>query len=351
MKLSRPVRLAALTTFTISSLIFSVSPVWATDYGELEVNQNQFIAVAVPFGDRQYNFMVIEQIAGQQQCWSESGSRSVTVDPLLLNFDFSGSCRRATDSNGYSIRMNGQDYGLNYLLSIVERDGELLLVGIPRSGKSNLSEILVGRSYGVNQGLNKIFLHPGWRFTKRTFEAKTLGHIYLTGDSLALNIPEPSKVNGFSSQVTTGTKLLDTTPEPNFKTLQFTSPDLNSQPKSQARNIVVKYPTHEPPIKNYADSDIQKLLVPDIPIPVATQSNSIHTPIASKSPGKSYRVIVAIGNSSQESQLLSLYPQAFKIVYQGKSMLQVGSFSWRQNAETTYQNIRNLGWDGIILEN
>ena len=342
MKLSQPVRLATLTTFTISSLVFSAPPVWATDYGEREVNQDQFIAVAVPFGERQYNFMVIEQIAGQKQCWSENGSRAVTVEPLLLNFDFSGSCRRATDSNGYSIRINGQDYGLNYLLSIVERDGELLLVGLPRSsGKSNLSEILVGRSYSVNQGLNKIFLNPGWRFTKRTFASKTLGHIYLTSDSSALNIPETSNVNAFSSQATTGTKLLDTTSDSKFKTFLFTSPDVNSQPKIRTVNIV----------ENDANSDIQKLLVPDIPIPVATQSNSLRTPIASKLPGKSYRVIVEIDNSSQESQLLSLYPQAFKIVYQGKSMLQVGSFSWRQNAETTYQNIRNLGWDGMILDN
>jgi len=112
----------------LTSLFGSAPPVEANDYGEREVNQNQFIAVAVPFGQRQYNLIVLEQIPGQAVCWSESGSQPVMVEPLLLKFDFTGSCRRATDSNGYSIRLNGQDYGLNYLLSIVERSGELFEV-------------------------------------------------------------------------------------------------------------------------------------------------------------------------------------------------------------------------------
>ncbi len=171
----------------MTSLFGSAPPVRANDYGEREVNQNQFIAVAVPFGQRQYNLIVLEQIPGQAVCWSESGSQPVMVEPLLLKFDFTGSCRRATDSNGYSIRLNGQDYGLNYLLSIVERSGELFLVGTPRAGERHRAEILVGRSYGLNQGWHKILLNPGWRFTKRTYQTKTLGHIYLTSSQEAMN--------------------------------------------------------------------------------------------------------------------------------------------------------------------
>ena len=352
MKLARPVRLVALTTFTLTNIIFSCPPVWANDYGELEVDQNQFIAVAVPFGNRQYNLMVIEQIAGQQKCWSESGSQPVTVEPLLLDFDFSGSCRRATDSNGYSIRIKGQDYGLNYLLSIVERDGELLLIGIPRSSNSHLSEVLVGKSYGLNQGLNKILLNPGWRFTKRTFEEQALGHIYLTSDGVAMNHSETSTATTLTAGATTEPEITYLAPIPDSPLLPSTSTETSSpQPRSTLPAASADSPTPNPHLNNFPDYGVERLLVPDTPIPVSTQDNSDSIPVATKLTATSYRVIVKVDNSSQASQVRSLYPQAFNIVYQGQSMLQVGSFSWRHNAENTVENLQNLGWEGMILEN
>lgn len=352
MKLALPVKLTAFTTIALTSLIFSDRPVNATDYGELEVEQTQFIAVAVPFGNRQYNFMVLEQIAGKQQCWSESGSKPVTIDPLLLNFDFSGSCRRAADSNGYSIRMNGQDYGLDYLLSVVERDGELLLIGTPRGGDSNLSEVLVGRSYGIAEGLSKIFLNPSWRFTKRTFEAKTLGHIYLTNDSIVTNHSETSTANTIVNETITAKEITYAAPHTNSPNLLPTPTEFSSpQPGSKSPTIVLDDSVNNTKMNNDADSYVDKLLVPDIPIPVSTPDNSSNISVTSQLPTKSYRVIVKVSNDSQASQVRSLYPQAFQTVYQGKSILQIGRFSSRQNAETTLQNVENLGWDGIIIDN
>ena len=324
MKLALPVTLTALTTIVLPSLIFSCPPAWATNYGELEVNQNQFIAVAVPFGRRQYNLMIIEQIDKQPKCWSESGSQPVTVEPLLLNFDFSGICRRATDSNGYSMRIQGQDYGLNYLLSIVEREGELLLLGTPRVGEPNLPEVLVGRSYGLNQGWSKILLNPGWRFTKRTFEAQTLGHIYLTNDRAVINYAENTTFNARPIQAEKVREII------------YTAPD--EAANRDDRN-------------NDADSYVDKLLVPDIPIPVLNQDQFPSFPVAGQLPAQSYRVIVKVNDSSHASQVRSLYPQAFLTFYQGQSILQIGSFSGRQDAENTLQNLQNLGWEGIILEN
>ena len=353
MKLALPVQIAALTTITLTTIICSYHPASAIDYGELEVEQNQFIAVAVPFGNGQYNFMVIEQIAGQQKCWSESGSQPVIVEPLLLNFDFSGSCRRATDSNGYSIRMSGQDYGLNYLLSIVERDGELLLVGTPRGGEPNLSEVLVGRSHGINEGLIKILLNPGWRFTKRTFEEKTLGHIYLTGDKVAMNHSGIATANTVTTEAKTAREITYSVPDTNSQTLPSTLTESSyPQPRSKSPEVVfvTDYSANKPKMNNSADSSVDKLLVPDIPIPVSTQGNFSSTSVASQLPTESYRVIVEVSNSSQESQVRSLYPEAFSTVHQGKSMLQVGRFSQRQNAEDTLQNIQNLGWEGMILD-
>ena len=348
MKLALKVKLAFFTTIAFTSVLFSCRQVQAANYSESEVDQTQFIAVAVPFGNRQYNLMVIEQIAGKSQCWSESGSQPVTVEALLLNFDFSGSCRRATDSNGYSIRIDGQDYGLDYLLSILERDGELLLVGTPRGRKSNRSEIVVGRSYGINPGLNKIFLNSGWRFTKRTFEAKTLGHIYFTGNTVAMNSSKTATNNTLPTQLTTEREIVYNAPD--IKSPISTELP-SSQPKGKFSEVIVDVPVPSDKINSDGDNSVDKLLVPDIPIPVSTPSQSSKIPVASRLPAKSYRVMVQFINSSQESQVRSLYPQTFPTVHQGQSMLQIGNFSQRQNAETAFQNIQNLGWDGIILEN
>lgn len=181
MNSSRSLQVAVLATasfFTVGTL----NPTTAATFDTQEVNTNNFIAVAAPYGNNQHQLLLIEQLSNKRRCWSESGSNPVKVEPLLANFDFTGICGRSTDSNGYSIRMNGQDLGLDYLLNIVERNGELLLVGTNRRDLA-APEIVIGTTKGVTSGFEKIFLNSGWRFTRRTYQGKSLGHIYLTSDS------------------------------------------------------------------------------------------------------------------------------------------------------------------------
>lgn len=183
MNISQWLRVAVFTTaslFTVGTL----SPTTAATFDNTEVNPDNFIAVAAPYGNNQHQLLIIEQLSNKRPCWRESGSDPVTVDPLLLNFDFTGICGRSTDSNGYSIRMNNQDLGLDYLLRIVERNGELVLVGTPRVDRT-APEVEIGSTKGMSNGFEKIFLNPGWRFTRRTYQGKALGHIYLTTDSSA----------------------------------------------------------------------------------------------------------------------------------------------------------------------
>lgn len=186
-----PLQLATLATAIISSLTL-VTPVKAATFGEQEVEQQQFIAVARPFGEGQYNLLILEQMSGERDCWREYGSNPVQVEPLMLEFDFSGICQRAADSNGYSIRIDGQDFGQEYMLRVVERDGELLLVGTPRDFSSEQPEIVLGRTYGTEDGFLKIQLNQGWEFTKRTYEGEMLGHTYLSGTQAAIDTPLPS---------------------------------------------------------------------------------------------------------------------------------------------------------------
>ena len=170
--------LATASFLTVGAL----SPISAAPFDNAEVNSSNFIVVASPYGSNQHQLLIIEQISNKRPCWSESGSDPVNVEPLLLNFDFTGICGRSTDSNGYSIRMNGEDLGLDYILRIAERDGDLVLVG---SNRKNLAAppIEIGRTRGSTNGFKKIVLNPGWRLTRRTYQGKALGHIYLTSDS------------------------------------------------------------------------------------------------------------------------------------------------------------------------
>lgn len=183
MKRFHPWRIATLTGLALSSLL-PINAAKAVTFEETALEQSEVIAIARPYGENKYDLLVIQQIPGKNQCWAENGANPVIVDPLLLNFNFSGHCSRATDSNGYSIRIDGQDYGLDYLLRLEPSNGELLLVGTPRKG--NGAEILVGRTYGLTRDFMKIILEPGWQFSKRAYGGKVLGHFYFSGNSATI---------------------------------------------------------------------------------------------------------------------------------------------------------------------
>ncbi|MBE9264915.1 DUF3747 domain-containing protein, partial [Microcystis sp. LEGE 00066] len=172
------------------------TPSQATLFEQREVNQEDFIAIARPYGNGKYDLLILQQIPGKRQCWAVNGREPTIVQPLLLDFDFTGSCERATDSNGYSLRIRGTDYGLEYLLRIVQRNGELVLVGTPRNPRQ--SEVIIGRTKGLGTGLIQIYLIDGWRFTKRSLAGQNLSHIYLTADSPSFN-PPPELLAGTQS--------------------------------------------------------------------------------------------------------------------------------------------------------
>lgn len=176
----------AVTTATSLATIFTAQVSNAQLFQAANVEQENHIAVAAPFGEENYQLLVLEQQSDQRQCWDESGSEPVVVDPLLQEFDFTGICGRATDSNGYSIRVDGQDLGQQYNVRVVQRDGELLLVGRPRSGVEG-EEKIIGRTNGLAEGeYLKFELEPNWSFAKRRYEGRTLGHYYLAQSTLDL---------------------------------------------------------------------------------------------------------------------------------------------------------------------
>ena len=179
MKLS--LALSALISLTAISFIPSkpVQSSQISSFGEQEINQSQFAVVAAPYRHG-YNLLILEQIPTEQKCWEEVGSSPTVIKPLFLDFDFTDACKRSSDSNSYSIRFNGEDYGMDYLTDIVKQNEELHLIGVPRDrGKPQLH---IGRTHDFQSGSLKIILNPEWRLTKRLHENNTTEHIYLSNN-------------------------------------------------------------------------------------------------------------------------------------------------------------------------
>ncbi|MBE9240679.1 DUF3747 domain-containing protein [Synechocystis salina LEGE 00031] len=175
-----------LLAMAVGAALAPLTPLAASTFTETAIEQTEVIAVARPYGveTTKYDLLVIEQIPGKNKCWDVTPGAPAMVDPLLLNFDFTGHCRRATDSNGYSIRIDGQDYGLDYLLRLVPRGNELVLVATSRNGRG--PELIVGSTKGIGAGFMQVQLNPGWQFTKRTYEGQILGHYYISGTQAAI---------------------------------------------------------------------------------------------------------------------------------------------------------------------
>ena len=159
----------------------------ALSFDETEISQDRVIVIAQPRPFGGYQLLILEQVTDKRQCWSESGSNPVKVDPLLVTFDFTGICGRATDSNGFSIRMAGSDLALKYALTLENVNGDVLLMGTPVDYQGKL--VIIGRTNGDTNEFMKISLDPAWRLSKRAYQGRTLGHFYFT-----TNEPAPIEI-------------------------------------------------------------------------------------------------------------------------------------------------------------
>lgn len=175
--------LAILSSLGAASAV--VAPAAAARFEEADVPPGRAIAVAAPIGRTNgHQLLILEQLSDTRACWQERGSSPTQVEPLLLDFDFTGICRRSTDSNGYSLRVADRDLGMEYDLRVVQRSNELVLMGIPpvRRGDRSLPNLEIGRTRGLANGFTRIHLDPGWRLSYRTYGGQRLGHFYLTND-------------------------------------------------------------------------------------------------------------------------------------------------------------------------
>lgn len=178
---SATANLALAATIAIGSISLAATAI-AAQFEQVEVDQNRLIAIAAPIGNgNAHKLLILEQLNNSRLCWQENPGQVTTVEPLLLNFDFTNICNRSTDSNGYSVRTGGEDLSLRYQLTIVKKRDDLVLLAIStRDPKAPALEI--GHTRGLTNQFARIYLNPGWRLARRTFQGQPVGHLYLTTD-------------------------------------------------------------------------------------------------------------------------------------------------------------------------
>ena len=186
--------------FTIATVSLKAVPAIA-QMTQQELDINGVVAVASPYQNgEQHQLLIVEQLSNKRACWGEQKTTTMVtlINPLLSEFDFSGICGRATDSNGFSVRMGGQDLNWRYALQMVEKDNNLLLIARNTTQKKSNPDMLVGRVGGTTTDFAKIILEPGWRITRRIADGKLTGHFYLTNDrsldqmAAAMKAPNPT---------------------------------------------------------------------------------------------------------------------------------------------------------------
>jgi Protein of unknown function (DUF3747) len=384
--------------FTASQLVRPAAAAAAFDQKELD--PNRVIAVAVPLAQgARYNLLILEQLSDAKQCWQQNPSNPTLIDPLLLQFDFTGICGRSTDSNGYSVRIAGQDRALDYRLSIAKENDHLVLWAVP-SRNAQSPALAIGRTQTLTSGFLKLQLNPDWRFTKRTYGGKTLGHIYLTRDTeggagnIATATPTSTYTKGGQTPLfrpsttgrTLGAKLSQRSVTSSSNRLNpITAPIQIPVPASSAfgrprRPTLAAapsvFPIAPPPNNNSLPTVAAGILpVPQSTIPmgnagnepdIITAANTPNLNLNGMAPGSAgsglganppfkiamanyrYRVYVKTVNNNQRQAVKTLVPDSFRSFYQGQPMMQVGAFQDRVKADEVIDLLNRNGINSIL---
>ena len=309
--LRRLTTLTALAATTlVGSAIASTSVAFAQDYGQQAIGSDRVVAIAEPVSNgRFYKLLILEQLSDQRACFEEEEGSPTTVEPLLLNFDFSGICGRSSDSNGYSLRIGSEDLSRRYRLQVTRRGDNLVLVALPgalpgRGG--DLPVLEIARSNGVANDFVKLTLDPGWEMSRRTLSGNAQGHIYLSNEqSLEAVIAQAG-----------GTR----TP-----TTALLPPEQPAAPSTESPS--------GPPILN---------------------GGSLPTPGAAPTPSSGgntyYQVIVPTDSAIVRSRVQQVASDAFITTVDGRRVIQAGLFQEQGKANEVVAQLSSRGIETQVIQ-
>ncbi|MBF2055966.1 MAG: hypothetical protein IGQ45_01835 [Cyanobacterium sp. T60_A2020_053] len=119
-------------------------------------------------------------------------------------------------------------------------------------------------------------------------------------------------------------------------------------PQTAPSNAIPR-PNSSAPRNTNQRRDLKEILVFDT-ITVSPEVIEQHrqSRVSNNNLSGSFRVLVGVKNSSEETRLKSLYPNAFRTTHQGQTLWQIGVFSNRQNADNAAQPLKGAGLNPII---
>ncbi|MBT9312279.1 DUF3747 domain-containing protein [Leptothoe kymatousa] len=288
---------------TFGAAITLPSSASAAQFNQQSIDSNRVVAVAEPINNgRFFKLLIIEQVSSARRCWQEQPGTPTTINPLLLNFDFTGICGRSSDSNGYSVRIGGEDLGSRYRLQIENRGDSLVLVAAPSPLQRGLPKLELGRSQGIANDFVKIELNAGWSMARRVYNGQTLGHTYLTNN-----------------------QSLDAV----LASVGATRPDPPTSRPTPTRPSPLPLPT--PPSNR-----------PQLPPPtIGTPGNNRNI---------DYQVVVPGSSAILRSRVNAVEPGAFRTTANGQTVIQAGRFREQSRANELRQRLVQAGLSAQILE-
>ncbi len=309
-------RLTTLTALTATVLGASalISPrAIAQNYGQQPLDSDQVVAIAEPVSNgRFFKLLILEQLSDQRDCFAEKPGSPTVIEPLLLNFDFSGICGRRSDSNGYSVNVGGEDLSRRYRLQVTRRGESLVLLALPgalpgRGG--DLPVLEIGRSNGVANDFVKLELDPGWTMNSRTLNGNAQGHVYLSNsNSLDTVIAQAG-----------GERPTPAAPTPEVSP----SPSLPSTPSPSRPPLLGGSPLPSPGAA---------------PTPSNSGSNTY------------YQVIVQSDSPLLRARVRQVASDAFVANVNGQRVIQAGLFQERDRADQLTSQLSGQGIESRIVE-
>jgi hypothetical protein len=273
---------------------------------------------------------------------------------------------------------------LEYRFSIVKQKNHLSLMGMPSRSAGN-PPIEIARTENLNSGFLKLKLNSGWHFTQRTYQGKTLGHIYLTRDTM----PEGSSaILASASTRNVSTPSLFKPSKRNLPSQPLSSrppvklgrnPNRASAYSSRVLNGPVEIPVPAPEAGSAHPSGTFPIVaagilpVPSANIPMGNAGNesdlitsstpsldlnamapgSSGTPssgyqVAMANPNYRYRVFVNATDPKQRKAVKTVVPDSFRSSYQGRPMIQVGAFQDKSQADEVISRLSQHGINTIL---
>ncbi len=383
-------RLTTLTALTATVLGASalISPrALAQNYGQQQLDSDQVVAIAEPVSNgRFFKLLILEQLSGQRDCFAEDSGSPTVIEPLLLNFDFSGICGRRSDSNGYSVNIGDEDLSRRYRLQVTRRGESLVLLALPgalpgRGG--DLPVLEIGRSNGVANDFVKLELDPGWTMTRRTLNGSAQGHVYLSNSNSLDTViaqsggprptpvaptPEVSPSPSPSSPPLLGGNPLPSpgaapTPSNNGDNtyyqviVQSDSPLLRARVRQVASDAFIANVNGQRVIqaglfqeRSRADQLTSQLSSRGIESRIIEGQRDTPPPQPTASSETFYQVIVPEGGSDTRDRVNRVESGAFRTRIDGRSVIQAGRFRERDRADQLRSRLVSAGLPAQIIE-